>query len=586
MPQAWAQTLEKRGFTQHAGVTLVRTGCRNAGVSGHFRQLMAFKFGGSMNFHFATAWETVADLYPARTAAICDGHAITWQDFDQRAAHIAGLLQAHGLGAAAKVGLYLHNSNEYQEAQFGIFKMGGCPINVNYRYKADELVYLLDNADAEAVFFQSCYAMRIWEIKERLPKVKLFVQVDDGTEALLDFAVDYEQSLRRATPAPRAQRDPDGVYMLYTGGTTGLPKGVMYPVGGFAYFLMAMGATGRGLEPPADFSGYADMLRQVTDPPVTLVGCPLMHGTGCWLGSFLPLLLGGTVVTTSRLGLDPDLLWGLTEAHGVSDIVIVGDAFAKPMLAALDSAVARGQAYNLGTLKQIMSSGVMWSMETKQGLLRHHDMVLADVMGSSEGGMGSSLTTREVNTQTAKFALNEGVRVRTDDGRWVQPGSGEIGKLATSAFVPLGYYKDAEKSAATFREIDGVRYSFPGDYATVEADGSITLLGRGSVCINTGGEKVFPEEVEEAVKKHPAVFDCLVVGVPDERFGERVVAVTACQASQTAAEADVIEFTREHLAGYKVPRAVLLVDKVQRAPNGKADYKWAKRVALEAAADA
>ncbi len=529
-----------------------------------------------MDFHFATAWEQVADLYPNRTAVICDGQALSWKDYERRAASIASLLAAHGLDAGSKAGLYLHNSNEYQEAQFGIFKIGGCPINVNYRYKAEELVYLLDNSDAEAVFFQACYAMRIWEIKDRLPKVKLFVQVDDGTEALLNFAVDHERSVRDYQPAPPVERDPEGVYMLYTGGTTGMPKGVMYPVGGFAQFFITMGAGTRELELPTSMAEYPGFLQKIQEPPITLVGCPLMHGTGVWLGSFLPQLLGGTVVTTSRLGLNADLLWGLTEDHRVTDIVIVGDAFARPMLQALDDAQQRGTPYHIDSLKTIMSSGVMWSSETKQGLLKHHDMVLMDVMGSTEGGMGSSVTTREAAAQTAKFELNDGVRVITDDDRFVEPGSGEIGKLATSAFVPLGYYKDPEKSAATFREVEGVRYSFPGDYATVEADGSITLLGRGSVCINTGGEKVFPEEVEEAVKRHPAAFDCLVVGVSDDRFGERVVAVTSCREGQSLEQNELIDFCRDHLAGYKLPRQIIVVDEVRRAPNGKADYKWAK----------
>jgi len=535
-----------------------------------------------MNLHFATAWEMVADLYPNRAAVICDGKTIHWQQFEQRAASIATVLQAHGLGPGAKVALYLHNSNEYQEAQFGIFKNGGCPVNVNYRYKADELVYLLENSDAEAVFYHACYAMRIWEIKDRLPNLKLFVQVDDGTEMLMDFAVDYERSIRNSQPAPRMTHDPDSVYMLYTGGTTGLPKGVMYPVGGFTQFFLNMGAASRELAPPTDLSGYADMLAQVASPPVTLVGCPLMHGTGCWLGSFLPMLMGGTVVTTAKQGLDPDLLWALTEQHHVTDIVIVGDAFAKPMLEALDTASQRGTPYDLSSLQQIQSSGVMWSYETKQGLLKHHDMVLTDIMGSSAGGMGSSVTTRDSVSRTASFAINEGVKVIADDGALVEPGSGQIGKLATSAFVPLGYYKDPEKSAATFREVDGVRYSFPGDYATVEADGSITLLGRGSVCINTGGEKVFPEEVEEAVKRHPDIVDCLVVGVPDDRFGERIVAVTACRDGQTISTEELIAFSKDHLAGYKVPRQILQVPVVRRAPNGKADYKWAKSTALAA----
>jgi fatty-acyl-CoA synthase len=224
----------------------------------------------------------------------------------------------------------------------------------------------------------------------------------------------------------------------------------------------------------------------------------------------------------------------------------------------------------------------MWSAETKAGLLRHHDMVLNDIMGSSEGGMGGSVTSRETKVATAKFQLNEGVRVITDDGRMVQPGSGEIGKLATSTFVTLGYYKDPVKSAETFRTVEGTRYSFPGDYATVGADGSITLLGRGSVCINTAGEKVFPEEVEEAVKRHPAIADALVVGVPDERFGERVVAVASYQDQESCDETALIDFSREHLAGYKVPRHIVFVDQVRRAPNGKADYKWAKATALAA----
>ena len=532
------------------------------------------------DFHFATLWERVADRYPHRLAAVCDGKSVTWQDFEERAARVAAMLQEHGLDEGSKAAIYAHNSNEYQEAQFGIFKIGGCPINVNYRYKADELVYLLDNSDAEAVFYQACYAMRIWEIKDRLPKVKLFVQINDGTEALLNFARDYERAMKDCSPLPRQDRDPESIYMLYTGGTTGLPKGVMYPVGGFARFFIEMGAAGRGLEPPTSLSEYDDFLEQIETPPVTVVGCPMMHGTGMWLGGFLPMLMGGTVVSTAKLGLDPDRLWTLVEENRATDLVIVGDAFAKPLLAALDSARSRGTPYDISSLQQIASSGVMWSEETKQGLLAHHDMILADIMGSTEGGMGSSVTTRESSAATARFQLNEGVRVITDEGGYVEPGSGEIGKIATAGFVPLGYYKDPQKSAEAFREVDGVRYSFPGDYATVEADGTITLLGRGSVCINTAGEKVFPEEVEEVVKRHAAVFDCLVVGVPDDRYGERIVAVASLVGSFEAGTStdveDIIEFARQQLAGYKVPKEVRLVNEVRRAANGKADYRWAR----------
>ncbi len=532
-----------------------------------------------MDIHFATAWELIAGKYPRKTVGICDGSVLTWGDYERRAACLAALLDANGIGADSKAGIYLHNSNEYSEIQFALFKLGASPVNVNYRYKADELVYLLENSDAEALFFQSCYAMRIWEIKDRLPKVKLFVQIDDGTEALLDFAEDYERVIRDTQPLPPRERDPDGVYLLYTGGTTGLPKGVMYPVGGFSMLLTGMGAMARGLAAPTTMQEYEEMLEQVEDPPTTLVGCPLMHGTGAWLGAFAPMMMGGTVVTTARLGLDPDRLWGIAESQRVTDIVIVGDAFARPMLESLDRAAARGTPYDISSVRQIISSGVMWSAETKAGLLKHNDMVLADIMGSSEGGMGSSVTTRDTGAKTARFEMSEGVKVFTDDDEEVEPGSGVMGRIATSGFVPLGYYKDPEKTAATFREIDGVRYSFPGDYATVEVDGSITLLGRGSVCINTGGEKVFPEEVEEVVKQHPAVLDCLVVGLPDDRFGERIVALAATRDGEHVDVEALGDFTRERLAGYKVPREYIIVDAVRRAVNGKADYKWASQEA-------
>ncbi len=545
--------------------------------------------GRAMDLHFATAWEAIADTVPDRAAVICDDRVLSWREYENRSGRIATLLADHGLSAHAKVGLYLHNSNEYLEAQFGTFKNRFCPINVNYRYKAGELVYLLDNADVEAVVYQGCYATRIMEIRTQLPKVKLFVQVEDGTESLLDGAIDYEQAIRDNAPMSRMQRDPEEIYMLYTGGTTGLPKGVMYPIGQFCHLLTTMGALAREMEPPATVADLPGYIQAIAEPPVSLVTCPLMHGTGMWLGCFVPLMAGGTVVITSKLGMDPDLLWSLVAQHQVTDVVIVGDAFARPMLASLDAAKLRGESYDLSSVKQIASSGVMWSTEVKQGLLRHHDMMLADIMGSSEGGMGSSLMTRDASAETAKFQINEGVKVFTDDGREVVPGSGEIGRLATSGMVPIGYYKDPDKSAATFIEIDGVRYSFPGDYATIEADGSITLLGRGSVCINTAGEKVFPEEVEEAVKRHPDIYDCLVVGVPDERFGERVVAVAShcedIEGKDGCAQSELIDFTREHLAGYKLPKHVLFVDLVQRAPNGKADYKWAKQEALNAFAD-
>ena len=534
-----------------------------------------------MALHFATAWEAVAQDQPNHTALICGDREVSWGEYDRRAACLADLLVKHGLGHDSKVAIYAHNSNEYIEAQYAVFKVGGCPVNVNYRYKAEELIYILENSDAEAVFFQGCYAARIWEIRRNLPNVKLFIQIDDGTESLIDDAIEYERGIREASPLPARERSPDDVYMLYTGGTTGMPKGVMYSHGQFIGVMLGALRT-LDLPNPDTTENLIEVVRELRNrelTPICLPACPLMHGTGMWLGTMVPLLQGGTIVTISKLGLDPHLLWGEVERNQVTSMVIVGDAFARPMLEALNDAKRADRAYDITSLKQITSSGVMWSREVKQGLLEHHDMTLLDAMGSTEGGMGSSVATRDEPADTAKFKLQPGVKVFDDNDQEIEPGSGEVGKLATSGLVPLGYYKDPEKSAATFRTVDGTRYSFPGDFATVEIDGSITLLGRGSNCINTAGEKVYPEEVEEALKKHPAVDDCLVVGVEDDRFGQRIVALASLREGEQTDDAALIDFSREHLAGYKLPKQVLLLDEVRRAPNGKADYKWARQTA-------
>jgi fatty-acyl-CoA synthase len=309
-----------------------------------------------------------------------------------------------------------------------------------------------------------------------------------------------------------------------------------------------------------------------------------MHGTGMWLGCFLPHNLGGTVVTIPGLGFDPHKIWTECSRANVTNIIIVGDAFARPMLDALNQAKDEGQTYDLGSLKQITSSGVMWSAEVKAGLLEHHDMTLMDTMGSTEGGMGASISTRESTPDTAKFTLNPGMIVLKDDGDLVVPGSDDMGLLGISgdiSMIPIGYYKDEKKSAETFREYKGTRYSFPGDYAKIEKDGSIILLGRGSNCINSAGEKIYPEEVEEALKKDKDVFDCLVVGLPDERFGQKIVAVVSTVDNKEISEASLINNARDRLAGYKLPKTVIFAPEVQRAPNGKANYKWAKVFAEE-----
>jgi len=536
-----------------------------------------------MNLDFASVWEMVSDLVPENDALICGEDIVTWKEYDDRASKIASALSEAGLGANSKAGLYLNNSNEYLIAQYAIFKVGGIPINVNYRYVEEELIYLLENSDAEAVFYHACYSSRIKEIAGSLPNIKAWIEVSDGTESKFDQSLKYQDLLSQHSPMKRIHRDPETIYMLYTGGTTGMPKGVMYKQGEFLVYLFRT-LKAMGYDVPEDLSDLESRIEASKSSNAfirSVVGCPLMHGTGMWLGAFLPLLLGGTAITTSNLGFDPDQLWTQVQNKKATNIVIVGDAFAKPMLDALNRAASDGNAYDISSVQVIISSGVMWSAEVKQGLLQHHDMRLMDTMGSTEGGMGASVTTRDNPPATAKFSLNPGVIVLADDGEILSPGSEKIGLIGTSGLVPVGYYKDEKKSAETFREVDGVRYSFPGDYAKLEADGTITLLGRGSNCINSAGEKIYPEEVEEALKKDALVFDCLVVGMPDEKFGQKIVAVVSTVDNQQVNEAELIENTRKIIAGYKLPKTILFADEVQRAPNGKANYKWAKAFAEE-----
>ena len=534
-----------------------------------------------MNLDFASVWEMISDIVPDNDALICGDEVVTWKEYDEKSSKIATALTAAGLQANSKAGLYLNNSNEYLIAQNAIFKIGGIPINVNYRYVAEELIYLLDNSDSEAVFYHACYSNRIKEIASSLPNIKAWIEVSDGTESHFPDALKYDELLESSSPMDRIYRDPETIYMLYTGGTTGMPKGVMYKQGEFLVFLFRT-LKAMGYDVPEDINNLEEQIHNFKKDDTfirSLIGCPLMHGTGMWLGAFLPLLLGGTAITSRNLGFDADQIWTQVEDTQTSNIVIVGDAFAKPMLDALNNASSQRKPYDLSSVKVIISSGVMWSEEVKNGLLEHHDMQLMDTMGSTEGGMGSSVSTRDNPPKTAKFALNPGVVVIADDGEVLKPGTDKIGLIGTSGLVPVGYYKDEKKSAETFREVDGVRYSFPGDYAKLEEDGTITLLGRGSNCINSAGEKIYPEEVEEAIKRNNEVFDCLVVGVDDPKFGQKVVAVVSLEDSKQIDEDDLVNATRQFIAGYKLPKKVIFVDEVQRAPNGKANYKWAKNVA-------
>ena len=539
-----------------------------------------------MDMHFATVWEHIADAIPESTALVHGETRRTWREFDNRAARLAAVYVAAGLGPNSKIGLYLYNSNEYLECQYAGFKMRGVPVNVNYRYLDDELWYLLDNADAEALVFHSSLGDRVARVAGRLPQLKLLIEVDDGQTGRVPGAISLEPAIAETRPMERIERDADDLYMLYTGGTTGMPKGVMYTIGGMTASFVAGGFPLVGLAPPTDVAAIGPIVAEAVaqgNGAVSIPGCPLMHGTGVWLGALIPHLAGGAVVTLPSRSFDAAEMLTVAARERASTVVIVGDSFAKPIIAALDAAAERGEPFDTSALKMIISSGVMWTAEVKEAILdRIGQVVLFDAIGSSEGSMGMQISMRGVAAATAKFSQSPTTKVFTDDDREVKPGSDEIGMVAAGGNVPIGYYKDPEKSARTFRVINGLPYSFPGDLAQVAADGSLILLGRGSQVINSAGEKIFPEEVEEAVKRVDGIVDCLVVGMDDDKFGQAVTAVAsrAAEAGDTSpTEAEVIASVKRELAGYKAPKRVIFVAVVPRAPNGKADYPAAKALA-------
>jgi len=532
-------------------------------------------------WNYADIWEIIADAQPEQRALIQGERVVTWGEFDHQADALAQALVTAGLTHQSKVACYLFNCPEYMTATFGAFKAGLVPFNVNYRYASEELYYLLDNADCEAVIFHAEFADRLAPILSRLPKVKLWLAVPRFGHAVPDWAQDYDAVAAQSAPhhyrAPWG-RSEDDLLIIYTGGTTGMPKGVMWRQ------RDVWGAANYGANPalgvaPLESPDQAGKRAVAGYHPVSLIAPPLMHATG-YMGAVYALSMGGTAAFLTSRKFDAVELWNEVERLKVSRISGVGMAFFTPMLEALDANPGR---WDLSSVKAIGSSGAMWNVENKRGLIRHLPQVtLMDSFASSEAfGMGVSTMTAAGESPTAKFVLGERAAVFTEDGRRVTPGSGERGRSAVSGFVPVGYYNDPKKSAETFPTIEGKRWSMPGDWATVEADGSVTLLGRGNQCINTGGEKVFPEEVEEALKRHPAVRDAAVVGLPHPRFGETICAVVELKKEAThPVEPELTAFVRSQLADYKAPRTVLFVDSVGRAPNGKLDYKAVKALAI------
>ncbi len=536
---------------------------------------------------YADVWETVAVTIPDAPALLHGDRTISWADFDARADGLAQFLLDAGCEHQDKVAFYLHNRPEYCETFGACSKAALVHVNTNYRYADDELVYIWDNADAVAVVFEDAFRETVERIRPRVPAVRTWLWVGDDAVDCPDWATPYETAV--ATPNPGRVRGPwgrdgDQLVLLYTGGTTGMPKGVMWREDDLFGVNDKSNGTPLPDVPDLDADGFSPAVRaRTTKPgPISLPACPLMHGTGLF-NALNTLGLGGAIVTLEGIKFSVTEMLDVIQAVGVKSIFIVGDAFAKPILNALR---AEPDRWDLSSLRVVISSGVMFSAESKAGLAEFNQrMVIVDAFGSSEAiGMAKSVSSAGSASQTATFELSPDSVVITDDGRLVEPGSDEIGKVALSSRTPIGYFKDPEKSQATFPTIDGRRYSIPGDFATVAADGTITLLGRGSVCINTGGEKVFPEEVEESLKQYRGIHDAIAVGIPDDRFGQAVTAVVELDPGMADVdEGDVISHVKAHLAHYKAPKRVFVVASLDRAANGKIDYKrWTSHAEAEA----
>ena len=532
------------------------------------------------DWNYADVWEIVADVQPTAVAVTQGERNQRWDEFDRGADGVAQFLLDLGVARQDKVAVYLYNSPEYIQATFAAMKVGLVPVNTNYRYGDDELTYLWDNADAVAVVFHGTFTERIERILDRVLGVKGWLWVDDGSGPCPDWATPYEDAAKAAIGRVRAPwgRSGDDLYMLYTGGTTGMPKGVMWRQDDLFARLIDGGV--RHYDVNGGLEGVRAALETSRGGVTLMPACPLMHGTGGFTANTV-LSEGGRVCLLEGRKYDPVEMLDTIEREKVNGVVIVGDPFSRPLLSVLDEHPGR---WDLSSVMMMISSGAMWSEPVKERLLAHHGaMLLVDAFSSSEAlGMGVSVSGGGAAAKTASFTLGPDVKVLTEDGRPVAPGSDEVGVLALAGRNPLGYYKDEEKSERTFKEIDGVRYSIPGDYAQVDADGTIHLLGRGSVCINSGGEKIFPEEVEESLKTHDAVHDAVVVGIPHPTYGEQIVAVVEPVAGATVpSEAELIAHVKERLAHYKAPRRVRCVATLGRAANGKVDYKRHRAESLE-----
>lgn len=536
-------------------------------------------------FSLATVIAAIADAFPEKEAIVFRDRRLTYRDFNTRARRLANFLIGRDLGVHTErsalepwesgqdhLGLYLFNGNEYLEGMLGAYAARVAPYNVNYRYVEEELVYLLNNARTKALMYHAAFAPRVAAVRAQVPTLEVLIQVADASgEKLLPGAVDYETMLAASSPAkPKVEPSPDDLYILYTGGTTGMPKGVLWRQADI--LVAALGGRmpdGKVIDSLETYVARAKM----TDMK-TLPAAPFMHGAGHWV-AFSAFHQGNTVFIQSDVErLDPADILSLVEREKVQFLQIVGDAFARPIVDAI-----RHGRHDLSSLAIILSGGAPLNASIKAeilDLLPH--VTIVDGLGSSEaGGQGSQISNKQTGASTGKFVPGPDNAVVSEDlTRVLAPGHDGMGWWAKRGFVPLGYLDDPEKTRRTFLDIEGVRYSVPGDRARLLADGSIELHGRDSVTINSGGEKIFAEEVEHALKHHPSVYDAVVAGRPSERWGQEVVAVVQLRPGAVADEASLLAECAKHLARYKLPKAFVFRDTIVRSPSGKADYRWAK----------
>jgi acyl-CoA synthetase (AMP-forming)/AMP-acid ligase II len=535
-----------------------------------------------MEFNLADLFENAVDHFGDREYIVAEGKRRTYAQMEERANRLAHHLLEQGVKPGDHVGIYAYNCVEWVETLWAVFKIRAVWVNINYRYVEDELRYIFDNADLVALVHQKEFAPRIAAVREKLPQLRHAIVMDEATPDELGGldSVPYEEALAAASPERDfAPRSPDDIYILYTGGTTGMPKGVVWRQEDVFFAL------GGGIDPVTN--SRVDLPDEMVQKGLANAGqitmmplAPLMHGATQW-GVMSGSFVGNKVVLVAKF--DPRQVFELVGQERVNAIMITGDAMARPMLEALGDAVS---TYDLSSWVALSSTAALFSPSVKDEFLRRFpNMIVTEAIGASESGSNGYTMV-----EAGKTAMKGGPTVRAirdtvvidDEFNPIEAGSGKVGRLARKGNIPLEYYKDPEKTAATFvTGPDGTRYSVPGDSATVEADGTITLLGRGSVSINSGGEKIFPEEVEGAVKSHPDVYDVIVVGVPDERWGSRVTAVVEPRPGAKPTLDDIQVHCRTKIAGYKVPRELHLVDKIERSPSGKPDYRWAKDIAME-----